>query len=58
MTSTIEESNTTQPNPTSNQEEKNKKLDYELLREDYPTFDLSFKVIVIGNSGIYKLYIN
>ena len=58
MTSTIEESNTTQPNPTPNPEEKNKKLDYELLREDYPTFDLSFKVIVIGNSGIYKLYIN
>ena len=25
--------------------------DYELLREDYPNYDLSFKVIVIGNSG-------
>ena len=27
------------------------KKDYELLREDYPNYDLSFKVIVIGNSG-------
>jgi hypothetical protein len=26
-------------------------LDYELLREDYPNYDLSFKVIVIGNSS-------
>jgi len=25
--------------------------DYEILREDYPNYDLSFKVIVIGNSG-------
>jgi len=25
--------------------------DYELLGEDYPTYDLSFKIIVIGNSG-------
>ena len=24
---------------------------YEILREDYPNYDLSFKVIVIGNSG-------
>ena len=26
-------------------------LDYEILREDYPNYDLSFKVIVIGNSS-------
>jgi hypothetical protein len=25
--------------------------DYEILREDYPNYDLSFKVIVIGNSS-------
>ena len=25
--------------------------DYEILREDYPNYDLSFKIIVIGNSG-------
>ena len=29
----------------------NKKLDYEILLEDFSYFDLSFKVIVIGNSG-------
>ena len=27
------------------------KNDYEILREDYPNYDLSFKVIVIGNSS-------
>ena len=27
------------------------KMDYEILREDYPNYDLSFKVIVIGNSS-------
>ncbi len=25
--------------------------DYEILKEDYPNYDLSFKIIVIGNSG-------
>ena len=25
--------------------------EYEILREDYPNYDLSFKVIVIGNSS-------
>ena len=33
-----------------NSEEK-KIPDYEILREDYPNYDLSFKVIVIGNSS-------
>ena len=33
------------------------KKDYELLREDFPNYDLSFKVIVIGNSGNYILYL-
>ena len=28
-----------------------KKLDYEMLLEDFSYFDLSFKLIVIGNSG-------
>jgi hypothetical protein len=28
-----------------------KEQDYEILRDDYPSFDLSFKVIVIGNPG-------
>ena len=36
-------------------EEYQKELDnmkYQLLREDYNLFDLSFKIIVIGNSGM------
>ena len=33
------------------------KNDYEILREDYPNYDLSFKVIVIGNSSNYILYL-
>ena len=44
-------------NEEQDQEEESKKeeitKDYELLREDYPNYDLSFKVIVIGNSGNY-----
>ena len=28
--------------------------DYQLLDDDYPNYDLSFKVIVIGNSGVGK----
>ncbi len=34
---------------TNSDENKNK--DYELLGEDYPNYDFSFKIIVIGNSG-------
>ena len=30
-----------------NKEEK----EYEILKENYPNSDLSFKVIIIGNSG-------
>ena len=26
-------------------------LDCEIISEDYPTYDLSFKLIVIGNAG-------
>ena len=32
--------------------------DYEILREDYPNYDLSFKVIVIGNSGNFNFIFN
>ena len=28
------------------------KMEYQILKEDYPEYDLSFKVIVIGDSGI------
>ena len=30
------------------------KKEYEILGEDYPTYNLSFKIIVIGNSGVGK----
>ena len=30
--------------------------DYEILNEDCPNFDFSFKVIIIGNSGNLYLY--
>ena len=36
---------------------ENNQKDYEILKEDYPNSDLSFKVIVIGNSGTFKLYL-
>jgi small GTP-binding protein len=28
--------------------------EYEILREDFPKFDLSFKIIVIGDAGVGK----
>ena len=31
--------------------EKEGEKDYEILKEDYPKNDLSFKIIVIGNSS-------
>ena len=31
--------------------EPNPLKDYEILNEDYSNYDLSFKVIIIGNSG-------
>ena len=34
-----------------------KEKDYELLGEDYQTYDYSFKLIVIGNSGKIKILI-
>jgi len=34
------------------------KLDYEILSEEYPQYDLSFKIIVIGNSGKKIYFIN
>ena len=46
----------------SNQEENEKENEkpsdkgYEILREDFPNYDLSFKIIVIGNSGKIKLF--
>jgi hypothetical protein len=36
---------------TKNSQNANK--EYEILSEDHPNYDLSFKIIVIGNSGKY-----
>ena len=36
---------------TESEKEKKNKKDYEFLDEGYPTYDHSFKIIVIGNSG-------
>ena len=33
------------------QEEVPKENDYQILGEDYPSYDYSFKIIVIGDSG-------
>ena len=47
----------------SNQEENEKENEkpsdkgYEILREDFPNYDLSFKIIVIGNSGKIDLFL-
>jgi len=42
----------------NNDHEIENKIDYCILPEDYPNYDLSFKVIVIGNKGkIFYIYI-
>jgi hypothetical protein len=43
---------TSEENPET--KNANEQTDYEILREDYPNYDLSFKVIVIGNSSKNK----
>ena len=40
----------TSPNPA--EEAQKPKEDYEILNEEYAQYDYSFKIIVIGNSGI------
>ena len=42
-------SNTDEKEPEQEASQNDK--EYEILREDYPNYDLSFKIIVIGNSG-------
>jgi hypothetical protein len=50
--------NTEEKGTKENQtEDKPSEQDYELLRYDFPNYDLSFKVIVIGNSGNYIIII-
>ena len=43
--SSIDEASTSVPS------DDNTKKDYEILNEDCSNYDLSFKVIIIGNSG-------
>ena len=38
-----------------NKEEEDIKKGCEVLPEDFASYDLSFKIIVIGNSGKYNL---
>ena len=33
---------------------ENEKPDYEILPDDYPKYDLSFKIIIIVDSGVGK----
>ena len=44
-------SNEDTQNQNSEEDKDLSKKDYQILREDYPNYDLSFKVIVIGNSS-------
>jgi hypothetical protein len=46
----------TNENEVEEKKEEQNDKEYEILREDYPNYDLSFKIIVIGNSG-KKIYI-
>ena len=46
MSSSTEDTSSVPPSS-----EANETKDYELLKDDYQSYDLSFKVIVIGNSG-------
>jgi Ras-related protein Rab-2A len=50
--SPTESSNTPQNQPTTTP--SSEKYSYEILPEDYTNFDLSFKLIVIGDSGVGK----
>lgn len=52
-TEPIESNNNCKENETD-KELENLVKNYEILREDYPNYDLLFKIIVIGNSGVGK----
>ena len=36
------------------EENQTEQPEYEILPDDYPKYDLSFKIIIIGNSGVGK----
>ncbi len=54
---TNEAENAKQKGSQNGSEKNSNNMQYEILKEDYPNFDLSFKIIVIGNSG-KKIYFN
>ena len=39
-------------------ENKNEEIKYEILPNDYPNYDLSFKVIIFGDAEVGKSCIN
>ena len=41
-------------NEESNNKEENGEAEYEILNEDFPNQDLSFKIILIGDAGVGK----
>ena len=43
----------TDDKPNSIPIEENLQKKYEILKEDYNDYDLSFKVVIIGNAGNY-----
>ena len=52
MTTKVEDKEKDKNEEKNNENQKNnKKADYEILLQDFSYFDLSFKLIVIGNSG-------
>ena len=44
-------------NEGENESQKEEEKGFEILKEDYPNYDLSFKIIVIGNSGKKKIFL-
>ena len=50
MSAEIEDKDEIKEENLEKQKDKNK-ADYEILLQDFSYFDLSFKLIVIGNSG-------
>ena len=43
-----------QPNTPATEEQTSPQFHYEVMPDDYTQYDLSFKVIVIGDSGVGK----
>lgn len=50
----INNSLNSKPQNEKDESTNNNTRDYEILPEDYPVYDLTFKIIIIGNSGVGK----